>query len=114
MNSVEEIMRRTAALPLSLEEIAKGKKLADAANPSPWKAGGKFGDDWTVADFGVTEGPDGYARTVLVQTDACNASRLCGTAEDDAALVVWLRNNARQLLAMARAAHELAANPGTE
>jgi hypothetical protein len=107
--TVEEIMTRTARLPLSLDELETGRKLADAANPAPWKMGGEFGENWEVADFGVFEGPDGYARQMRVQTDGCNASRLCGTAEDDAALVVWMRNNIRALLAQARMAYLAAA-----
>ena len=108
-SNVEEIMQRTAKLPMTMEEVRKGVALHLAANPAPWKSGGKFGEDWEIADFGTCEGPDGYARQVRVQTDGCNASRLCGDAESDAALVVWLRNNARALLHMAARAHELSA-----
>lgn len=108
MRTVEGIMRRTAVLPLSVEEIKAGEKLSKAANPAPWKMGGEFGSDWSIADFGMTEGPDGYAQQVRVQTDGCNASRFCGTAADDAALTVWLRNNVRALLQMALEAHRMA------
>lgn len=112
MSSVEDIMKRTASLPLSVAEIEVGARIIEAANPAPWKVtrsdADEWGADWQIASMGTTQGTGGSPVDIYLNTDGISASHLCGDAESDANAIAWLRNNARALILTAKAAHKFA------
>lgn len=105
-------MSETAQLPLDagfmkpLEDKAMRERLKEIkaryahTNPGPWiiEKGGYSGQNWMIADFGLCE-RDGKDYNVIVTTDAVNASRLCGDAEDDAEFVAHARQDVPWLVA---------------
>lgn len=112
-DDVTRIMAAMSALPLTQEQLREGLDIINAANPAPWKVEKGEPTDWEVANFGALTVAN-KSCMVLVTTDGCNASRLCGDAEDDANAVAWLRNNARDLIGMALQAHKLAGRVGVD
>jgi hypothetical protein len=89
---------RVTVRPIPPEELAKLDALEAAATPGPWRTDSKerVGQNWLIALLGHGDRKD-------VSTDGVRASCLGDAgAEDDAALIVALRNAYPRLRAALR------------